>query len=188
MEKTCFECGIKGEALTGPIFSPAEKLRVFYLELGVSDPIIEKMQNGDLLCPKCSGKAECRHALKCYNYYQEKWAPEQYEIWTKNNAELISIAENELKKQEKTDTLNPPITPRENTTYDTRGKVERLAIIDGNPTQDAQTDSTGHAIINGELATKFEAFCAAHKGKIIDWNVSQQSDSDKWSIFIRYID
>ena len=146
------------------------------------------MQNEDFLCAKCSGKAECRHALKCYRYYQEKWAPEQYEIWAKNNAELISIAENELKKQEKTNTLNPAMTSRENTAYDSRGGVERLAIIDGNPTQDGQTDSTGHATINGELATKFEAFCAEHKGKIIDWNVSPQSDSGKWSIFIRYID
>ena len=188
MEKTCFECGIKGEALTGPILSTAEKLRVFHLDLGVSDPIIEKMQAEDLLCPKCSSKAECRHALKCYNYYQEKWTPEQYEIWAKNNTELISIAENELKVQEKADTLNPAITPRENTPYDTRGKVERLAIVDGNPTQNGQTDSTGHAIINGELATKFEAFCAAHKGKIMDWNVGQQNDSGNWSIFIRYID
>ncbi|HUT06445.1 MAG TPA: hypothetical protein VMW74_07140 [Nitrosopumilaceae archaeon] len=188
MEKTCFECGIKGEALTGPIFSPAEKLRAFYLELGVSDPIIEKMQDGELLCTKCSSKAECRHALKFYNYYQEKWAPEQYEIWAKNNAELISIAETELKEPEKKDSQNLEITPRENILYDARGKSERLAIIEGNPTQNGQSDSTGHAIINGDLATKFEAFCAAHKGKIIDWNVSPQSDSGNWSIFIRYVD
>ena len=188
MGKVCFDCGMKGKTWTGPVFSSADKLREFYRKLDVSDPIIEKMQDGDLLCSKCTGKAECRHALKCYNYYKEKWTSEQYEIWAKNNANLISIAETELKEQEKTDTLNPPISPRENTTYDTRGKVERLAIIDGNPTQDAQTDSTGHAIINGELATKFEAFCAAHKGKIIDWNVSQQSNSDNWFIFIRYTD
>jgi len=188
MEKTCFECRIKGEALTGPIFLTAEKLREFYLDLGVSDPIIEKMQSGDLLCQNCSGKAECRHALKCYNYYQEKWTAEQYEIWAKNNVKLISIAENELKEQEKSNVVNPTITPRENTPYDAIGKVERLAIIEGNAKQDAQTDSSGHAIIKGDLSKKFEAFCATHKGEIIDWNVSQQSGSGNWSIFIRYAD
>jgi len=66
--------------------------------------------------------------------------------------------------------------------------VEKLAIIDGNPIHNGHPDSTGQAIINSELATKFEAFCAAHMGKIIDWNVSQQSHSGNWFIFIRYID
>ena len=66
--------------------------------------------------------------------------------------------------------------------------VEKLAVIKGNPIQNGQPDSTGQAIINSELATKFEAFCIAHVGKIIDWNMSQQSNSDNWFIFIRYTD
>ena len=158
MEKTCFECGIKGEALTGPIFSTAEKLRVFYLDLGVSDPIIEKMQAEDLLCPKCSSKAECRHALKCYNYYQEKWTPEQYEIWAKNNANLISIAETELKEQKGTGTNSSTIGQTANIPNEINGNAEKLAVIKGNPTQDGRSDSSGQAIINSELAIKFEAF------------------------------
>ena len=66
--------------------------------------------------------------------------------------------------------------------------MEKLAIIDGNPIQNGQSDSTGQAIINSDLATKFEAFCRAHMGKIIDWNMSQQKNSENWFIFIRYVD
>jgi len=188
MEKICFECGMKSETWTGPVFSSADKLRAFYRDLDVSDPIVKKMQDKDLLCSKCAGKAECRHALKCYNYYKEKWTPEQYEIWAKNNVNLISIAETELKVQEKTATLSSTITPTANMPNETNVNVEKLAIIDGNPIHNGHPDSTGQAIINSELATKFEAFCAAHMGKIIDWNMSKQSNSDNWFIFIRYID
>jgi len=186
MGKVCFDCGMKGKTWTGPVFSSADKLREFYRKLDVSDPIIEKMQDGDLLCSKCAGKAECRHALKCYNYYKEKWTPEQYEIWAKNNTNLISIAETELKEQEKI--AFPEIKTTSSIPYETKTKVEKLAVIKGNPIQNGQPDSTGQAIINSELATKFEAFCTSHVGKIIDWNMSQQSNSDNWFIFIRYID
>jgi hypothetical protein len=188
MGKICFECGIKGETWTGPIFSSADKLRVFYQEIDVSDPIVEKMQEEDLLCSKCVGKAECRHALKVHKYYKEKWNPEQYEIWVKSNANLIAIAETELKEQEKTSVDNPEITTTVNLPNGTKVNVEKLAIIDGNPIQNGQSDSTGQAIINSDLATKFEAFCTAHMGKIIDWNMSQQKNSENWFIFIRYVD
>jgi len=188
MGKICFECGMKGEQWTAPVFSSADKLRAFYRDLGVSDHIVEIMQDEDVLCSNCAGKAECRHALECYNYYKEKWTPEQYEIWAKNNSTLISIAETELEEQEKTAPVSPAITPTVKIPNESKGNVEKLAVIDGNPKQDGQPDSTGQAIINSELATKFEAFCTAHMGKIIDWNMSQQNNSGNWFIFIRYID
>ena len=185
MEKICFECGIKGETLTGPVFLPSEKLKAFYRELDVSEPVIENMQEGDFLCPKCANKAECRHALKFYNYYQEKWSPEQYEVWAKSNSELISQAEMELQKQ-KNNSSSPSITNSH--PLGTEAKPEKLAIIEGNPTQNGQMDSTGQAIINSELSIKFETFCKDHVGKILDWNVNQQNNSEKWFIFIRYTD
>ncbi len=188
MGKVCFDCGMKGKTWTGPVFSSTDKLREFYRKLDVSDPIIEKMQDGDLLCSKCAGKAECRHALKCYNYYNEKWTPEQYEIWAKNNTNLIAIAETELKEQKKTATESSTITPSAKIPYETKVNLEKLAIIEGNPIKNGYPDSTGQAIINSELSLKFEAFCAAHMGKIIDWNMSQQSHSDNWFISIRYTD
>ncbi len=188
MEKICFDCGIKDQQWTGPVFSSAEKLKAFFEELGVSDPLIEQMQDGDLLCSKCVVKAECRHALTFYNYYQEKWTSEQYEIWAKNNSNLIAIAETELKEQEKTDLTSSEITMKTSTPNETETKVEKIAIINGNPIQNGQPDSTGQAIINSDLTTKFESFCTAHMGKIIDWNMSQQSNSDNWFIFIRYTD
>jgi len=188
MGKVCFDCGMKGKTWTGPVFSSADKLREFYRKLDVSDPIIEKMQDGDLLCSKCAGKAECRHALKCYNYYNEKWTSEQYEIWAKNNTNLISIAETKLKEQEKIAFASPEIKTTSRISNETKMNVEKLAVIKGNPIQNGQPDSTGQAIINSELTSKFEAFCIAHVGKIIDWNMSQQSNSDNWFIFIRYTD
>jgi len=188
MGKTCFECGIKGESLTGPVFSSEAKLREFYLHLGVSDPIIEKMQTGDVLCSKCVGKAECRHAIKCYEYYREKWTPEQYDIWAKSNSNLISIAETELKKQGNTGDVSHIRASVDDIPSESKMKLEKLAIIVGSPLKNGLSDSTGQAIINSELASKFEAFCAAHKGKIIDWNMGQQSQSDNWSIFIRYFE
>lgn len=186
MEKICFECGIKGQELTGPVFLPAKKLKEFYLNLEVSDPTIEKLQEGDLLCSKCARRIECRHALKCHNYYQEKWTPEQYEIWAKSNAELILLAENELK--EKTKPTNQSMTSGGKISIDTLGNKEKLAIIYGNPAQNGQPDSTGLAIINSDLSAKFEAFCNSHKGKIIDWNVGQQNNSGNCFIFIRYFE
>ena len=188
MEKICFDCGMKDQQWTGPVFSSAEKLKAFFEELGVSDPLIEQMQNEDVLCSKCVVKAECRHALKFYNYYQEKWTPEQYEIWAKNNANLISIAETELKEQKGTGTNSSTIGQTANIPNEINGNAEKLAVIKGNPTQDGRSDSSGQAIINSELAIKFEVFCAAHKGKIIDWNTSQEIDSGNWVIFIRYTD
>ena len=188
MGKVCFDCGMKGETYTGPIFSSTSKLRAFYREINASDPVIERMQDGDFLCSECSGKAECRHALKCYNYYKEKWTSEQYEIWAKNNSNLIAIAETELKEQEKTDLTSSEITMKTSTPNETEAKVEKIAIINGNPIQNGQPDSTGQAIINSDLTTKFESFCTAHMGKIIDWNMSQQRNSDNWFIFIRYTD
>ena len=188
MAKTCFGCGIKGESLTGPIFSSVDNLREFYLDLGVSDPIVEKMQNEDVLCSKCVGKAESRHALKCYNHYREKWAPEQYEIWAKSNANLISIAESELKNQENMDVVNHTTVSTNNLSPETKFRMEKLAIIEGNPLKNSLPDSTGQAVINSELTTKFEAFCSAHQGKIIDWSMSPQNNSDNWFIFIRYVE
>ncbi|MDH3611480.1 MAG: hypothetical protein OEM79_06940 [Nitrosopumilus sp.] len=188
MEKICFDCGVKDQQWTGPVFSSAEKLKAFYEELGVSDPLIDKMQTGDLLCSKCVVKAECRHALKFYNYYQEKWTPEQYEIWAKNNARLISIAESELKEPERADTNSTTIVQTANIPNEINVKAEKLAVIKGNPIEKGHSDSSGQAIIDSELAIKFEAFCAAHKGKIIDWNTSQEIDSGNWFIFIRYTD
>jgi len=187
MEKICFDCGMKDQQWTGPVFTPAEKLKAFYADLGVSDPLIEQMQDGDLLCSKCVVKAECRHALKFYNYYQDKWTPEQYEIWAKNNANLISIAEAEQRKQERTG-INSTNEQTKNIPTKTNLDTEKLAIIEGNPIQDGNPDSTDQAIINSELAQKFEKFCAAHRGKIIDWNTSQKINSDNWFIFIRYTD
>jgi hypothetical protein len=188
LSKTCFDCGIKGESLTGPIFSSEDKLREFYFHLGVSDPIIEKMQTGDVLCSKCVGKAECRHAIKCYEYYRDKWTPEQYEIWAKSNSNLISIAEIELKKQEHVDVVAHIPDSDGNMSNESKINLEKLAIINGNSLKNGISDSTGQAIINSELATKFEAFCEGHKGKIIDWNMGQQCQSDNWSIFIRYFE
>ncbi len=187
MEKVCFDCGMKDETWTGPVFTSAEKLREFYQNLGVSDPVVEKMQPGDLLCSKCVIKAECRHAIKCYEYYQEKWSPEQYEIWAKNNTKLISIAEDEIKELDKRDSGASTASYAASTPQGTKTGVEKFATIEGNPKHQGHPDSSGHAIINGELGKKFEAFCAAHKGKIIDWNTSQ-SNSGKWFIFIRYTD
>lgn len=186
MEKICFDCGMKDQQWTGPVFTPAEKLKTFYADLGVSDPLIEQMQDGDLLCSKCVVKAECRHALKFYNYYQEKWTSEQYEIWAKNNVNLISIAETE--REQERDSINSTNQQTENIPNKTKLNEEKLAIIEGNPLQDGHPDSTNQAIINSELAKKFEKFCAAHKGKIIDWNTSQQINSGNWFIFIRYTD
>lgn len=188
MEKICFDCGVKDHQWTGPVFSSAEKLKAFFEELVVSDPVIEQMQDGDLLCSKCVVKAECRHALTFYNYYKEKWTPEQYEIWAKNNVNLISIAEDELKEQEKTETNRSTTGQTANIPNEDNVNPEKLAIIKGDPVREGHSDSSGQAIINSELAKKFEVFCAAHKGKIIDWNTSQEIDSGNWVIFIRYTD
>lgn len=187
MVKTCFECGIEGEGWTGPVFSSAVKLKEFYKNLGISDPVIEKMQDIDSLCSKCAGNAECRHALKCFNHYKEKWTPDQYEIWAKNNTNLISIAEKELKELKKTTDNSSKLDFNQQINNETKVKAEKLAIIEGTM-QNGQIDSTGKAIIHSDLSKKFEEFCAAHKGKIIDWNVSKQSSPDHWVIFIRYID
>jgi len=187
MAKTCFDCGMEAETWTGPVFSSAIKLRDFYKNLGISDPVVKKMQDDDFLCSKCTGKAECRNALKCYNFYKEKWTPEQYEIWAKNNVNLISIAETELKEQEKKSETITRTTSITDTSYGTGINAEKLAIITGT-IQNGQLDSTGQAIIHSELSKKFETFCASHIGKIIDWNPAQQSSSNNWFIFVRYTD
>lgn len=187
MEKVCFDCGMKDQTWTGPVFSSGVKLREFYQNLGVTDTVVDKMQDSDLLCSKCAIKAECRHALKCYEYYKEKWTPEQYEIWAKNNTKLISIAEDELKELERAGSDDYIAGQTAYTQPKIRINTEKLAIIEGNPKEQGEIDSSGQAIINSELAKKFEEFCAAHKGKIIDWNTAQ-SNSGNWLIFLRYTD
>ena len=50
---------------------------------------------------------------------------------------------------------------------------ERFAIVQGK-------------ITDGSLQRNFESFVRSHDEKIIDWNVTQDSHSSTWVIFIRY--
>ena len=63
---------------------------------------------------------------------------------------------------------------------------EKLAVIDGK-VFNSSTFYKGKSVhLDGELQIRFGAFLNQHKGKVIDWNVTQQSLTGNWYIFVRY--
>jgi len=68
-------------------------------------------------------------------------------------------------------------------TNETKSK-EKLAVITGTWTGGGENPSG--VFLEGELQARFETFLRFHQGKVIDWNVTQESHSGNWAIFIRY--
>ena len=68
---------------------------------------------------------------------------------------------------------------------------EKLAVISGSfigdggwKLSDADKNNKTGIWLDGQLQTRFEEFAKTHD--IIDWHVTQEAHSNKWSMFIRY--
>jgi len=69
---------------------------------------------------------------------------------------------------------------------------EKLAVISGSFIQKENQKAhemtkeqlKSHIHYDGKLQTRFEEFAKNHE--IIDWHVTQESQSGSWSMFIRY--
>ena len=57
MGKTCVSCGIVIKTWTDPMHYPEDKIKPLFQSLGISDNVVEKMQEKDILCKKCANKA-----------------------------------------------------------------------------------------------------------------------------------
>ena len=62
---------------------------------------------------------------------------------------------------------------------------EKLAVITGKWAS-GQKNPSG-IFYDGELQGRFATFLRQHEGKVIDWNVTQESLSGNWAIFVRYM-
>jgi hypothetical protein len=96
MAKTCVECEVVIKTWTDPMHFPEEKIKPLFQALGISDSVVEKMQEKDLLCKKCGNKAFCRHAVVIYNHNKTQLLPEEFENLLKSGEDWIPIAQAEL--------------------------------------------------------------------------------------------
>ena len=107
MGKTCLDCGTSVKTWTGG-HVPSEKIKPMFLLMNVSDSIIDKMQDGDVLCKKCGNKSFCRHAVSVYNYNKSQLMPEEFEAWLKSGEDCIPIAQAELENSQHTQVQETP--------------------------------------------------------------------------------
>mgnify|MGYP005646284869 FL=1 len=96
MTKTCLGCEVVIKTWTDPMHFPEEKIKPLFQTLGISDSVVEKMQEKDVLCKKCGNKAFCRHAVVIYNYNKSQLLPEEFEALLKSGEDWIPMAQAEL--------------------------------------------------------------------------------------------
>ena len=74
-------------------------------KMDINDSVLEKMQNGEVLCWKCGYKVYSRHAVEVYNYNKSVLLPEEFEelILKKCGEDWVSIAQAELGINSQTD-------------------------------------------------------------------------------------
>jgi hypothetical protein len=96
MAKTCVGCGVVIKTWTDPMHYPEEKIKPLFQTLGISDSVVEKMQEKDVLCKKCGNKAFCRHAVVIYNHNKSQLLPEEFEALLKSGEDWIPMAQAEL--------------------------------------------------------------------------------------------
>ncbi len=101
MGKTCLGCGVEVKTWT-ETHHPGNKIIPLFLEMSISDPVISKMEDDDILCKKCVSKAFCRHAVTVYNYNQSKLMPEEFDQVLKSGEDWIPIAQAELGSSQQT--------------------------------------------------------------------------------------
>ena len=65
-------------------------------------------------------------------------------------------------------------------------KRVKIAVIDGRIISTKELHQT--IFYKGELQTRFADFCNVPNREIIDWHVTQQTQSQNWFIFVRYIE
>jgi len=128
MEKTCLECKIVIKTWTDPMHFPEEKIKPMFQSLGISDSVVEKMQENDLLCKKCGNKAFCRHAVIIYNYNKSQLLPEEFDALLKSGEDWTTIAQAELSSAPQTQIseTTPGNTVRTVPTISTNNKTERI--------------------------------------------------------------
>ena len=107
MGKTCLDCGIVVKTWTDSIHFPGTKIKGIFFEVEISDSIVDKMGNDDVLCKKCGNKAFCRHAVNIYNYNKSKLLPEEFELLLKSGEDWIPIAQAELASSTHTQVQEP---------------------------------------------------------------------------------
>ena len=109
MGKNCIDCGVVIKTWTDPTHFPEEKIKPLFQALKISDSVVEKMQEKDILCKKCGNKAFCRHAVVIYNHNKSQLLPEEFEALLKTGEDWITIAQAELPSSSQTQI--PETTP-----------------------------------------------------------------------------